>query len=467
MSDLSFLTARSADANLDTFQLGAFDISASVNAAAKTNWMSAVGLADKTGAAITATNPLPVAIVGDSVQIELPPGLAADASLQQIKTTLGAPAQEDGNLAATVTQLQAAVAKLTAILAALGSPLQAGGSVAVSNLPATQGISAAALPLPAGAATAANQPALNADGGGLAHVTNFPATQTIAGAVTANDGGAAITGAAMPSGGLGLTGWLSAIWSKLSGTLAVSWTGQSVAATQSGAWSVAVNNLAATQAISAAALPLPAGAATAANQPALNADGGGVAHVTKFPATQTIAGAVTANDGGAAITGAAIPAGGSGLTGWLSAIWSKLSGTLAVSAAALPLPAGAATDAQLTAIQAALAGLVQAGGSVSVSNLPSTQAIKPGPTQSAGASQYSLPVTSSQTVSLTCPPGATLAKIQVEGADVRWRDDGTAPTTSAGMLASQGATFDHTGPLAALSFIAVSDPATINVSFYE
>ena len=34
---------------------------------------------------------------------------------------------------------------------------------------------------------------------------------------------------------------------------------------------------------------------------------------------------------GAPITGASIPAGGVGLTGWLSAIWSKLSGTLAVS----------------------------------------------------------------------------------------------------------------------------------------
>ena len=49
-------------------------------------------------------------------------------------------------------------------------------------------------------------------------------------------------------------------------------------------------------------------------------------------------------DSGAAITGASIPAGGVGLTGWLSAIWSKLSGTLAVSAASLPLPTGAAAD---------------------------------------------------------------------------------------------------------------------------
>jgi hypothetical protein len=59
-------------------------------------------------------------------------------------------------------------------------------------------------------------------------------------------------------------------------------------------------------------------------------------------------------DGGAAITGAAIPAGGVGLTGWLSAIWSKLAGTLTVSAASLPLPAGAATAAKQDALLAAI-----------------------------------------------------------------------------------------------------------------
>jgi Flp pilus assembly pilin Flp len=241
------------------------------------------------------------------------------------------------------------------------------------------------------AATAALQPALHADGGALAHVTNFPSSQTT------NDGGTPIAGAAMPAGGSGLSGWLSAIWSKLSGTLAVSWSGQSVAATQSGAWSVSVSNLATTQAISAASLPLPAGAATAANQPSLNADGGALAHVTNFPSTQVVSGAVTAYDGGAAITGAAMPTGGSGLTGWLSAIWSKLSGTLAVSwtgqsvaatqsgawsvsvsnlaatqaisAVSLPLPAGAATAANQPSLNA------DGGALTHITNFPSTQPV--------------------------------------------------------------------------------------------
>ena len=310
-------------------------------------------------------------------------------------------------------------------------------SVAVSNLAATQAVSAAALPLPTGAATSALQPALNADGGALAHITNFPSTQTIAGSVTANDGGAPITGAAMPTGGSGLTGWLSAIWSKLSGTLAVSLpasyfdgsgnlkvnvevgggAGGSVPTGTAGAPNASVVSIqgvasGSAVAVSAAALPLPAGAATAALQPALNADGGALAHVTNFPSSQTVAGTVTVNDGGAPVTGAAMPAGGSGISGWLSAIWTKLSGTLAVSwtgqsvaatqsgawsvavsnlaatqaisASALPLPTGAATAALQPALNAdggALAHITNfptsqaVSGAVSVTNLPSTQAV--------------------------------------------------------------------------------------------
>jgi hypothetical protein len=65
-------------------------------------------------------------------------------------------------------------------------------SVAVT--PATSSvfpISATSLPLPIGAATAALQPALNADGGALSHVTNFPATQPISAAALPLPSGAA------------------------------------------------------------------------------------------------------------------------------------------------------------------------------------------------------------------------------------------------------------------------------------
>jgi hypothetical protein len=67
---------------------------------------------------------------------------------------------------------------------------------------------------------------------------------------------------------------------------------------------------------------------------------------------------------GAAITGAAMPAGGTGGNGWLSAIWTVLgaiktavTGTLTISAATLPLPAGAATSASQGAAQASLTAI--------------------------------------------------------------------------------------------------------------
>lgn len=75
-----------------------------------------------------------------------------------------------------------------------GSSLTVDGSVAVSNFPATQPVSVASLPLPTGAAQ---------DG------TDITSPSP-----------------AMPAGGSGIRGWLSAIWTKLNGTLATSrtWT---------------------------------------------------------------------------------------------------------------------------------------------------------------------------------------------------------------------------------------------------
>ena len=77
--------------------------------------------------------------------------------------------------------------KIQRVKVVLGDYGVDGGNIASDNaLPvtgafyqATQPVSAAALPLPTGAATASNQPAINGDGGSLAHVTNFPSTQPV------------------------------------------------------------------------------------------------------------------------------------------------------------------------------------------------------------------------------------------------------------------------------------------------
>jgi hypothetical protein len=84
---------------------------------------------------------------------------------------------------------------------------------------------------------------------------------------------------------------------------------------------------------------------------------------------------------------------------------------------------------------------------------------------SAGPSQTGLPVTTNTT--LTVPSGATLAQICVEGAGVRYRDDGTAATASSGLPASSGACFAYSGPLGSLSFAAQSGSPTLDVAYYK
>lgn len=135
------------------------------------------------------------------------------------------------------------------------------GSVTVANIPTTQAISAAALPLPTGAATAANQAVVNADGGAQVHLMNPPSTQAVTGSVTVTN---------LPT-------------------------------TQAVSGSVTVSNLPSTQAVSVTALPLPTGAATAANQAAVNADGGAQVHLMNpLPAgANTIGTVLEANRSGA------------------------------------------------------------------------------------------------------------------------------------------------------------------------
>lgn len=76
-------------------------------------------------------------------------------------------------------------------------------------------------------------------------------------------------------------------------------------------------------------------------------------------------------DGTKTDAASALPAGGAGLIGWLSRIWTTLSGTLAISAASLPLPTGASTSAKqdtaithLAAIETAVEGTLAISGNV-------------------------------------------------------------------------------------------------------
>ena len=75
----------------------------------------------------------------------------------------------------------------------------------------------------------------------------------------------------------------------------------------------------------------------------------------------------------------------------------------------------------------------------------------------------------SSSAALTVPSGATVAVVQADVADVRWRPDGAtnAPTASVGMLLPAGAERVFDGGLSSVRFIQVTSGAVINVSYYQ
>lgn len=68
---------------------------------------------------------------------------------------------------------------------------------------------------------------------------------------------------------------------------------------------------------------------------------------------------------------------------------------------------------------------------------------------------------------LTVPDGTVLAIIQSEAQSVRWRDDGTNPTASVGMLLETGNSIVYNGGFAALKLIQTAASAKLNVSYYK
>lgn len=66
------------------------------------------------------------------------------------------------------------------------------------------------------------------------------------------------------------------------------------------------------------------------------------------------------------------------------------------------------------------------------------------------------------------PAGTTMMLISVETNGVRFRDDGTNPTTAIGMPLSVGTqNFIYTGYPGGVAFIAQAGTATLDVTFYQ
>jgi hypothetical protein len=60
----------------------------------------------------------------------------------------------------------------------------------------------------------------------------------------------------------------------------------------------------------------------------------------------------------------------------------------------------------------------------------------------------------------------TRAFIVAEGNDIRWRDDGTAPTASVGMILIRNNVLSYDGDLNKIKFIQSASGAKLNVSYY-
>lgn len=73
----------------------------------------------------------------------------------------------------------------------------------------------------------------------------------------------------------------------------------------------------------------------------------------------------------------------------------------------------------------------------------------------------------SAAAALTVPTGATSAVIVAEAQAVRYRDDGTAPTSSVGIPMAVGAVLQYTGRLSAIKFIEQTSGAKLNISYYR
>jgi hypothetical protein len=72
----------------------------------------------------------------------------------------------------------------------------------------------------------------------------------------------------------------------------------------------------------------------------------------------------------------------------------------------------------------------------------------------------------SASTALTVPSGTTLALIVPETQNVRWRDDGVAPTASVGMPIFVGASLSYDGDLNKIRFIEETASAKLNISYY-
>lgn len=65
---------------------------------------------------------------------------------------------------------------------------------------------------------------------------------------------------------------------------------------------------------------------------------------------------------------------------------------------------------------------------------------------------------------LSCRPSIAIIVSEVQ--DVRWRDDGVAPTSMVGMPLAKGTTLQYDGDIGKIQFIGQVGGAILNISYY-
>lgn len=65
------------------------------------------------------------------------------------------------------------------------------------------------------------------------------------------------------------------------------------------------------------------------------------------------------------------------------------------------------------------------------------------------------------------PTGTVFAWIQAETQSVRWRADGTNPTSSVGQIIAAGATLEYSGSMSAIKFIESTASAKLNITYFR
>lgn len=80
---------------------------------------------------------------------------------------------------------------------------------------------------------------------------------------------------------------------------------------------------------------------------------------------------------------------------------------------------------------------------------------------------YQQLTTLSSATGLTVPQGTIKAIIQAELQSIRWRDDGTNPEATVGMVIAAGSSIEYAGAFGAIKFIETVIGGRLNVTYYK